>query len=33
MIAEAGVYRDELQACRPPTSRNPTRAVLAGTPA
>ena len=33
MIAEAGVYRDEIQARRPPTSRNPTRAVLAGTPA
>ena len=30
MIAEAGVYRDEVQAR---TSRNPTRAVLAGTPA
>jgi E3 ubiquitin-protein ligase HUWE1 len=33
MIAEAGVYRDEVQARRPPTSRNPTCAVLAGTPA
>jgi E3 ubiquitin-protein ligase HUWE1 len=33
MIAEAGVYRDEVQARRPPASRNPTRAVPAGTPA
>ena len=33
MIAEAGVYRDEVQARRPPTSRNPTRAVPTGTPA
>ena len=33
MIAEAGVYRDEVQARRPPTSRNPTRVVPAGTPA
>ena len=33
MIAEAGVYRDEVHARRPPTSRNPTRGVPAGTPA
>ena len=33
MIAEAGVYRDEVQARRPPASRNPTRGVPAGTPA
>ena len=33
MIAEAGVYRDEVHARRPPGSRNPTRAVPAGTPA
>ena len=33
MIAEAGVYRDEVQARRPPASRNPTRAVPTGTSA
>ena len=33
MIAEAGVYRDEVQARRPPTSRDLTRAVLACGPA
>ena len=33
MIAEAGVYRDEVQARRAPGNRNPTRAVPTGTPA
>jgi len=33
MIAEAGVYRDEVQARRPPASRNPTRVVPTGSPA
>jgi E3 ubiquitin-protein ligase HUWE1 len=33
MIAEAGVYRDEVHARRPPVSRNSTRGVPTGTPA
>jgi E3 ubiquitin-protein ligase HUWE1 len=33
MIAEAGVYRDEVQARRPHVTRNPTRAIPAGTAA
>lgn len=32
MIAEAGAYRDELQAARPILSRNPPRAIPGGTP-
>ena len=32
MIAEAGVYRDEVQGRRPPASRNPIRAAPTGTP-